>query len=311
MTDRRVRLGAILTERHTLEAEPTATIEVAQHAEAAGWDIVYMGGHVILGSHSGDDGVAANPRAQHRPGQIPPAYPYLEPLTTLATLAGATRTIRLGTAILIAPLYQPVLLAKMAATIDVLSGGRLELGVASSWQEDEYRALGADFAGRGQRMDDLIEACRQLWSDSPASYHGPTLDFDDVWCEPKPVQPGGIPMWFGGDLHPPGLARIVRFGLGWYARRNPDVPAQVRRLKAALADAGRDPEVIDLIYPLRPVFGDDGRPDLDRTTETIPRMVEAGFTTFVTGAFAWLDRPGDAPELFGRIEDRFRTLGVR
>ncbi len=307
----RVRLGAILTERGNFEADPRATIRTAQNAEAAGWDIVYMGGHVVLSSRSGEDGVADNPRAQHRPGQIPPDYRYLEPLSTLAVLAGATNTIRLGTAILIAPLYQPVLLAKMAATIDVLSGGRLELGVASSWQEDEYRALGADFVGRGQRMDDLIAACRALWGESPASYHGPTLDFDDVWCEPKPVQPGGIPMWFGGDLHPPGLARIARFGLGWYARRNPDVPAQVRRLKQAVADAGHDPEAMEMIFPLRPVFGADGYPDLDATMKPVPTMLEAGFTTFVTGAFAWMRTVEDGPEVFGRIEERFRQLGAR
>ncbi len=108
-----------------------------------------------------------------------------------------------------------MLLAKQAATLDVLSQGRLDLGVGTGWQREEYDAEGLDFARRGQLLTDTIAACKALWRDTPAALDTPTLSFRDIYCDPKPVQPGGVPLWIGGTLHKRNLDRLVRYGDAW------------------------------------------------------------------------------------------------
>src|SRR5207247_7611606 len=108
--------------------------------------------------------------------------PFPEPITTLALIAGATQRVRLVTAILIAPLRPPVLLAKQAATLHALSGGRLVLGVSTSWHAHEYAAVGVPFEERGQRLDDAVGAWRALWGPQPASYASASVAFDNIWC---------------------------------------------------------------------------------------------------------------------------------
>src|SRR5207237_1783610 len=109
---------------------------------------------------------------------------WLEPLTLLTAVAAITSTIRLATGILIAPLRPAVLLAKTAATLDVLSGGRLELGVGTGWQQEEFEALGVSYEDRWQRTDDAIAACRVLWRDLPSTFESSTLSFHGFFCAP-------------------------------------------------------------------------------------------------------------------------------
>src|SRR5581483_76077 len=131
---------------------------------------------------------------------------WLEPLTVLSVLAGRTRRIRLSTNILLAALRRPVVLAKACATLDVLSGGRLELGVGVGWQEEEYSAAGLDFHARGDLLDATLATCQGYWR------HGVV---DGVHCRPRPVQAGGVPVLVSGRLNQRVLARIGRFGAGW------------------------------------------------------------------------------------------------
>ena len=163
-------------------------VEVARIADEAGVDQVVLPDHVVMG--------ARTDRYPYGTFPYDADAPWIEPLTTLAAMASATTRVRLGTGILIAPLRPAVLLAKTIATLDVLSGGRVDLGVGVGWQREEYEALGVPFAGRWQRLDDTLGACRALWQDAPASFSSPTVAFDDIWCAPRPVQ-ARVPVWFG------------------------------------------------------------------------------------------------------------------
>lgn len=259
-----------------------ALVETARIAEDAGVDQIVLTDHLGIG-----------PRTDRYPyGRFPfpNDEPWPEPLTTLAVLAGATQRIRLGTGILIAPLRPPLLLAKIAATLDVLSNGRLDLGIGSGWQREEFEAAGVPFAGRGARMDDAVRACRVLWRDAPASFASETVRFDGLWCLPRPIQKDGIPIWVGGALGPRNLARVVEYSAGWM----PVAPSLVElreggaRLRAALAAAGRDPDSVGIRGAVAPVRGSAGGVDLERSLEALEDLREAGASVaaFALAAFA-------------------------
>lgn len=160
----------------------------------------------------------------------PPAYrvTWLEPITLLAALAGVTRTMRLGTLVLVLPFRDPVLLSKEWATLDRLSGGRSILGVGVGWHEGEFEALRIPRAERGRRMNEMLEAVTLLWSTDSATYDGRYYGFRDLTIQPKPVQRPRPPIWIGGGTQPteriyaqqvdtvrPVLERIARFADAW------------------------------------------------------------------------------------------------
>jgi alkanesulfonate monooxygenase SsuD/methylene tetrahydromethanopterin reductase-like flavin-dependent oxidoreductase (luciferase family) len=142
-----------------LGGDPRGVVDVAVACEGAGADEVVVSDHVVMGPD-----VSLYPWGRFPTG---PDDPWLEPLTVLAAVAAATRRVGLHTSILVAPLRPAALLAKQAATVDGLSGGRLSLGVGTGWQEAEFAAVGVDFAARGQLLDETIGACRALWTSAP------------------------------------------------------------------------------------------------------------------------------------------------
>src|SRR4029453_9508307 len=144
-------------------------VEVARSCEDAGWDEVTVSDHVVMGPD-----VTLYPWGRF---PTPPDGPWLEPLVVLAAVGGATARVGLHTSILVAPLRPAALLAKQAATLDVVSGGRLSLGVGTGWQEAEFAAVGLDFAARGRLLDETIGACRALGTTMPAAYAGQTARF--------------------------------------------------------------------------------------------------------------------------------------
>src|SRR6476659_3579118 len=152
--------------------------DAARVADEAGVDRLVVADHVVFGERLKEYG---RPEIGGQAGGKQPTGPdghWLEPLTTLATLAGMTERIRLGTNILIAALRRPVVLAKATATLDVLSHGRLDLGVGLGWQREEYEAAGLDFGRRGGLLDHTLAVCRTLWTDQRASFESPDLTFD-------------------------------------------------------------------------------------------------------------------------------------
>ncbi len=229
-------------------------VELAQAADEAGIDRMVMSDHVVFGE---DLEAYGDPRTGGTPGARQPTGPdgaWLEPLTTIAHLTAVTSRVRFATNILIAALRRPVVLAKTAATIDVLSGGRLDLGVGVGWQREEYEAAGLPFARRGRLLDESLDACRALWASRVASHHGETLSFTGIHQMPKPVQPGGVPIWVAGTVNDRSMDRLARLGSGWipWGADAADPEAGIVRMRAALEDRGRDPSGIGVVGALRP-----------------------------------------------------------
>lgn len=211
-----MRLGANL-------AEPALTARHARLAEAAGFDFVAAGEHLYR---------------DERPGPTQLA------LTALAAAAGATERVRLLSSIIITPLHHPVMLAKQAAVLDQISGGRLTLGLGVGGEfPGEFRALGVPLNERGQRTDEAIRIMRALWTGRPASHSGRAFAFEEVALNPPPVQEGGPPIWVGGRTEP-AMKRAARSGDGWlpYLYRPSHYARSVVAIKALLEKRGRPVE---------------------------------------------------------------------
>jgi probable F420-dependent oxidoreductase len=188
-----------------------AVLAFARRTEALGYDSLWASDHVVI------------------PYRIASRYPYspagrfpldadvafLEPLTTLALVAGVTERVQLGTSILVLPHRNPVLTAKMAATLDHLSGGRVVLGVGVGWMREEIELLGGTYDRRGAWSDEAITVMRACWRDVRSAHRGEFFSFDDVGVFPKPVR-GDIPILIGGHT-PRALRRVVEHGDGWHA----------------------------------------------------------------------------------------------
>jgi probable F420-dependent oxidoreductase len=204
----------------------------------------------------------------------------LEPLTTLSVLAGMTSRIRLGTNILVAALRRPAVLAKSTATLDVLSGGRLDLGVGVGWQREEYDAAGLSFDGRGRLLDHSLEVLQTLWREQRAEYDSPELHFEATHMMPKPLQPGGVPIWISGTINARVVRRLATFGSGWipWGPVAGDLGAGIAEMKERLEAVGRDPSGLQVTGALPVVKADDGSLDLDRTMAQVPALAEVGLT---------------------------------
>ena len=187
-----------------------STMELCRRAEAAGFESVWGGEHVILPD-------AIHSKYPYTPdGKIPaePDTPIPDPLIWLAYAAAAAPTLRLGTCILIVPQRNPLILAKELATLDQLSGGRVELGLGVGWLKEEFEALGVPWERRGARNDEYIDAMRALWAGPHAEFHGDFVDFEPATCSPRPVN-GNIPILVGGDT-PAAIRRAVRLADGYF-----------------------------------------------------------------------------------------------
>ncbi|MGQ0826611.1 MAG: TIGR03619 family F420-dependent LLM class oxidoreductase [Actinomycetota bacterium] len=276
-------------------------VDLARAADDAGVDRIIVVDHVVMGPNTDAYVWGRFP--------VPPEAPWLEPLTVLAAVASATARVRLATGILIAPLRPAVLLAKQAATLDVLSGGRLDLGVGAGWQREEYLAEGLDFDRRGELLTDTIAACRALWRDTPARFDSPSLSFRDVYCEPKPLQPGGVPLWIAGTLHARNVERIVRSGDGWIPIMGESVEGVAlgaAQLRDAWKAAGRDPAGLHVRAPLILARGDDGKLDLARSMESVGDLVAAGATDVQVPLQAFCRDPESAARVLRDVVAQFQ-----
>lgn len=182
-------------------------IELGKMADDAGIDRIVLVDHVVMGANT----------QEYRWGRFPttPDAPWYEPLTLLAGIAAATSHVRLATSVVLPSLRGAVVFAKTTATLDVISQGRLELGVGIGWQREEYDATGVEWDDRSRIFTDTLGACIELWNNLPASYHSPTINFDEIYLVPQPVQPGGVPILIAGTLTPTNLNRLTRLGNGW------------------------------------------------------------------------------------------------
>lgn len=268
------------------DATRDGVLAVARAAEAAGLDSVWVADHVVHPHRT----ESVYP---YRGDGVPfaPEEGFLDAFTTLALVAGATEKVRLGTSIFVLPMRGPLEVAGVVATLDVLSAGRVILGVGAGWWKEEFDALGASFAGRGKRMDEQIEIIRALWRDGTLEHHGDHYDFAELTCRPLPVQPGGPPIWIGG-MGPTGWRRAARIGDDWHAvGSHPETLAagyaEVREIAAA---DGRDPDEIGFSTSVG--LPDDNEKAIDRFT----RLGKAGVDHAVMNI-----RPMPIPETCERI----------
>ena len=182
---------------------PEGAVRVARAAEAAGFESLWGGEHVVL------------PDPQAPPSPLAPRDRITDPVVTLAFVAGVTARVRLGTGIIILPQRNPLVLAKELATLDVLSRGRLIVGIGVGYLEPEFRALGAPFEDRGQVADDYLAAMRAIWTQAEPAHRGPFIEFERVQAHPHPVQQPTPPIVIGGHTRA-AFRRAVTQGHGWY-----------------------------------------------------------------------------------------------
>jgi probable F420-dependent oxidoreductase len=251
-------------------SEQYRLLEVALAADQLGVDFIDTTEHVLMGLNTLQSGQGWE---MHHLDQPQP-----EALVTLAAIAGATSRIGIVSSIVIAPLRPAGLLAKQVASLYAISRGRFALGVTASWQQDEYDALGVPYAERGQVLDEVIGACRALWEGAPASYHGRFVNFDGMFCSPRPASGERIPVWFGGKFTERQIRRIVKLGDGWMPFGGlrmtvAEKAAAIATLRERFVSAGRDPASIEVCDALASVDG-----SLERSMEQIPALAEAGVT---------------------------------
>ena len=275
-----MRYGVVFPQT-SIGTDPLAVRDFAQAVEDLGYDHILVYDHVIgagVASRRGWSGTYRHTDAFH------------EVFVLFGYLAAVTTRVELATGILILPQRQTVLVAKQTATLDVLSGGRLRLGVAVGWNAVEYEALGRDFTDRGRRADEQIEVLRKLWTEELVTYEGRWHLITDAGLNPMPVQ-RPIPLWFGG-IADPVLRRIGRLGDGWIVPSYDRRPLEkhhdaLTRIRSHAIEAGRDPRAIGV----EKVFGfrtdqpaDWGQVvtdwmDVGATHVSISTMEDPGLTT--------------------------------
>ncbi len=233
-------------------ANPEGMIEIGNAAESHGYSFIAVNDHIVVPRDINslypytDDGAW--------PGR---AGDFLEPLSVIGFLAGATKKIDLLTSILVIPYRPPLLAAKMISSLDVMSGGRLILGVGAGWMREEFEAVGApDFGARGRVTDEYIEAFRTLWNENNPSFHGSFVNFEEIIFEPKPEQKNGPRIWIGGEGRA-ARRRAANLGDGWYpVGNNPQTPldtldkyiARQQEVRDMAISNGRDESSIDFAY---------------------------------------------------------------
>ncbi len=283
------------------------TLAMAQRAEALGLDSVWVSDHIVYPETFAE-----------RFGTS-----VYEAVTTLTWVGAVTERIQLGTAVLIAPYRNPLLLAKQLATLDDLSGGRTIIGVGAGWMEEEFSALGVPFAKRGSLTDEHLTILRKLWSDEHPSHAGESYQFPPVCADPRPAQRPTPPIWVGGNTGP-ALRRAARLGEGWLPIWHAptgrgfspsELQVEIERLAELTEQAGRlVPQRIGGLMPL--VLGDEatvheplapliGRPD--QVAETLASFRDAGLQHVILSPFYGVspDRQPEDLDAVGRLLERF------
>lgn len=279
-------------------------IDFVREADEAGLDQVVVSDHVVMGERAD--------RYPYGPFPVPPDYPWFEPMTTLAAMASVTKRIRLAVGILITPLRPAVLLAKQAATLDVIAGGRLDLGIGTGWQEEEYTASGIPFKGRKARMVDQVRALRELWRNAPARFASETVNFERIYSRPAPVQKS-IPLHFGIAPTDDNIALMAELADGWLPMlRSPsEYGPFAQRIYARLPEFGRTPDDFTVraqVRPMKDAAGSkSGKVSIDASLATIPEMMAAGVTEFTVTPLSFVNDVAGLRQLVARVVREAQT----
>ena len=272
-----VTFGCSMPSRGPMSS-PEALRALAQRAEDLRFDSIWVSDHIILPRQVesfypySPDGV---------PGFVPDE-PYYEPLATLNFLAGCTQRVRLGTHVLIIPYRNPVLTAKILATLDVLSEGRVILGAGVGWMEEEFQAMGLDtYAKRGAVTDEYLQLYKELWTKDQPEFDGEYYQLSGVGFQPKPVQKPHPPIWIGGHTGP-AIRRAAKLGDGWMpiGLRPPavlepeEMAAKIAQLRRATVRAGRPEDAVEITFSTGVTF-DDSPPQSRQMVSGRPEQIAA------------------------------------
>ena len=267
---------------------PDAAAEFAQAAEAAGFESLWTVEHVVV--PVGYESTYPYDPSGKMPGGEKAPIP--DPLIWLAYLAAVTSTIKLATGILILPQRNPVVLAKELATLDRMSGGRMQLGVGVGWLEEEFEALGVPFAERGRRTDDYVVAMRALWSGDPATHHSEFVDFTDCVLRPRPEQ-ASIPIHVGG--HTDAAARRAgRLGDGFFPGKgdHQELGRLFDVVRTTASEHGRDPATIELTTGGNGAIG-------GRALDEVKALADLGTCRVILPSFLFWEGTADGLARYG------------
>jgi probable F420-dependent oxidoreductase len=266
-------------------------VAAAEAAEALGYSTVWVVDHIVFPAKI-EGGYAFNP-----------LDPILEPMTVLAALALKTTRVKLGTAVLILPYRHPIYTAKVLSTVDVLSGGRLVVGVGAGWLEQEFAALGQSITERGSRTNETIDIMKSLWTEDVPGYTGKHFQFGNIKFVPQPAQKPRPPILVGG-MTPGALQRVARRGDGWIAMgKGPDdLQKPLDSLRTLTAKAGRKFE--DLQINMLPL----ATPSLDQVIKDIPRYGALGVQHVYLSFRAWTSEFSQLMEMMARFA---REVGLK
>jgi probable F420-dependent oxidoreductase len=222
--------------------DPAQMIGLAQLAESAGFESLWTFEHVIVPL----DYQSKYPYNDSGKMAVEPETPFIDPLIALSAVAAATKTIRLGTGVNILSQANPLLLAKQAASLDMISGGRFMLGAGIGWLEEEFRAMGTPFERRGARFDDYVAAMRKVWSGEVVEHKSDFLDWSGFKSHPTPVQ-NPLPVIIGGNKGKI-YERIARHGDGWFVPGSDPATLsdQIAELHDTCEHLDRDPAEIEI-----------------------------------------------------------------
>jgi|SRR5581483_5947838 len=244
----------------TVTARSADVAEVARLVESLGYDSLWIPEHPIIPLQ------CSIPFPASKDGQLPEHYKqWADPFVALTVAATVTNTIKLGTGVCLLPEREPIVTAKVVASLDVYSKGRVILGVGAGWLKEETELMGTAFTKRWKRLRETVEAMRVLWTQTAASYDGELVHFPAVRCEPKPVQQSGPPILLGGT-GPKVLERVMRSYDGWYPFvSGPDAFAKdMATLQSLAREAGRNPDTLQVTAIVDPRDGTLPLDDLKR-----------------------------------------------
>jgi probable F420-dependent oxidoreductase len=281
-----MRFGILPPYRAGVAADPEWMAEFARHAEAVGFESIYVAEHVVVAA--GYSSRYPYSRTGRMP--LPDDCPIPDPIDLLCFLAGVTDRLVLATGVLVLPEHHPVALAKRIATLDVLSQGRARLGIGLGWIREEVEATGVDFDTRGARADEMVEVLRAFWADDEVTHRGEHFSVEGLISRPRPVRAGGVPIHIGGHSRA-AARRAGRYGQGFQPLGLDDdaLADRLAVLRAAAAAAGRDADAIEL--SLSGLVGDGGT-----TLDDVERAEELGAVRLVCGT-----RSGDLAEVKAQL----------
>ena len=270
------------------EASKDAIVQVAQRAEALGFDSVWVLDRLLW---------PVNPTAKYPgtpDGRLPKEMQTVyDPLTVLTFVAACTQKVKLGTSVLVAPYRNPVIMAKMGATLDQLSGGRFIFGVGVGWNADEFTAVGEPVHERGRMTDEYLQVVKALWTADEPSFAGKYFHIPAGVFQPKPRQKPHPPIWIGGSVRAT-LRRVVKHGTGWHPT-NRFTPAalavELEHLRQEAERAGRNPTEIELSLRWNAFPRLTHKAEVAKVVETLGEYSRLG----VTHAFCEMSIPSQQP----------------